>query len=117
MFKENAETDRNLQREKIALYRQQADLQLQQNKIVDMMVHNPNRSKLPQPCVPVFDGNPMEDCSFIRAFDSLIESRTYGSSDRLCYLEQLTAGDVKKIVRPCHYLPYMRKFTMKHAGS
>lgn len=59
----------------------------------------------------------MEYCSFIRAFDRLIESKTYVSSDRLCYLEQLTPGDVKKIVRPCHYLPYMRKFTIKHAGS
>ncbi|XP_068759693.1 uncharacterized protein [Montipora capricornis] len=47
----------------------------------------------------------MEYCSFIRAFDSLIESRTYSSSDRLYYLEQFTPGDVKEIVRSCHHLP------------
>ena len=75
-----------------------------------MMVHNQNRSKLPQPRVPVFDGNPMEYCSFIRAFDSVIESRTYSSSDRLYYLEQITAGDVKEIVRPCHYLPSEERY-------
>ena len=32
--------------------------------------------------------------NFIHAFDSLIESRIYSSSDRLYYLEQFTAGDV-----------------------
>ena len=77
------------------------------------MVHNQNRSKLPQPRVPVFDGNPMEYCSFIRAFDSIIESRTYSSSDRLYYLEQFTAGDVKEIVRPCHYLPSEARWLLK----
>ena len=105
-FKENPVSDRNLQWETISLHRQQqADLQLQQNRIVEMIVHNQIRSKLPQPRVPVFDGNPMEYCSFICTFDSFIESRTYSSPDRLYYLEQFTPGDVKEIVRSCHHLP------------
>ena len=37
---------------------------------------------LPQPELPVFGGDPIEYCSFIRAFESIIESRTQISSSR-----------------------------------
>ncbi|XP_074610160.1 uncharacterized protein LOC141864336 [Acropora palmata] len=70
-----------------------------------MLAHNRYRSKLPEPRVPVFDGNPIEYRRFISAFESLLEARTFSSTDRLYYLEQFTAGDVKELVRSCHYLP------------
>ena len=38
----------SLQKETIALQRQQTDLQRQQNRIVELLAHNQNRSKLPQ---------------------------------------------------------------------
>ena len=41
---------------------------------------------LPQPEVPVFKGQPSEYCSFIHAFENLIESKTDSSSSRLYYL-------------------------------
>ena len=47
----------------------------------------------------------MEYRSFVRAFESLIESRTFNNTDRLYYLEQFTAGDVKELVISCHHLP------------
>ena len=97
--------DQDFQRETIALQRRQTDLQHQQNRIVEMLAQNQNRSKLPQPRVPVFDGNPMEYRTFISAFESLVEARTFSSTDRLYYLEQFTAGDVKELVRSCHHLP------------
>ena len=97
--------DESLQKETIALQRQQTDLQRQQNRIVELLAHNQNTNKLPQPRIPVFDGNPMEYRSFVRAFESLIESRTFNNTDRLYYLEQFTAGDVKELVRSCHHLP------------
>ena len=50
----------NLNKETIALQRQQTALQVQQNRIVELLAVNQNRSKLPQPRVPVFDGDPME---------------------------------------------------------
>ena len=78
--------------------------QRQQNRIVELLAHNQNRSKLPQPRVPVFDGNPMEYRTFVRALESLVESRTFCSTDRLYYLEQFTAGDVRELVRSCHHL-------------
>lgn len=47
----------------------------------------------------------MDYRSFVRAFESLIESRTQSSTERLYYLEQYTAGDVKELIRSCHHLP------------
>ena len=47
----------------------------------------------------------MEYHRFISAFESLVEARTFSSTDRLYYLEQFTAGDVKELVRSCHHLP------------
>ena len=55
--------------------------------------------------MPVFDGDPMNYRTFIRAFESLIESRTVSSVDRMCYLERYTSGYVKELVLSCHHLP------------
>ena len=66
---------------------------------------NQNEVKLPQPRVPTFDGDAVEYCTFIRAFQSLIESHTQTGHERLYYLEQYTAGDVKELTRSCHHLP------------
>ena len=86
------------------LQEQQNALQLRQTRIMEMLAVNQNKSKLPQPRVPTFDGNPVEYRTFARAFESLIESRTSSSTERLYYLEQYTAGDVKELVRSCHHL-------------
>ena len=56
---------------------------------------------LPQPEVPIFKGQPIEYCSFIRAFENLIESKTDSSSSRLYYLVQYAAGDVQELMRSC----------------
>ena len=93
------------QKEALAFQRQQTALQVQQNRIVELLAVNQNKSRLPQPRVPMFDGNPVEYRSFIQAFENLIESRTQSSTERLYYLEQYTSGDVKELVRSCHHLP------------
>ena len=86
------------------LQEQQNALQLQQTRIMEMLAINQNKSKLPQPRVPTFDGNPVEYRTFARAFENLIESRTSSGTEPLYYLEQYTAGDVKELVRSCHHL-------------
>ena len=95
----------DFQQEAMVLHRQQTALQVQQNRIVELLAVNQNKSKLPQPRVPIFDGNPVDYRSFVRAFESLIESRTQSSTERLYYLEQYTAGDVKELIRSCHHSP------------
>jgi len=56
---------------------------------------------LPQPDVPIFKGDPIEYCDFIRAFESLIESKTSSPSTRLYYLLQYTSSQVQDLVRSC----------------
>ena len=56
---------------------------------------------LPKPDVPVFTGDPVEYCDFIRAFENLIERKTSSPSTRLYYLLQYTSGQVQDLVRSC----------------
>ena len=62
------------------------------------------KSKLPPPRVPRFDGNPVEYCTFARAFKNLFDSRTSSCMERLYYLEQYSASYLKEHVRSCHHL-------------
>ena len=55
-----------LQLEAVTLQRQQNTLQAQQNRIVKLLAVNQNKTKLPQPRVAIFDGNPVDYRSFIR---------------------------------------------------
>ena len=89
----------------LELHQHQNILQQQQNNIVEMLVTRQKKSSLPSPRVPNFDGDPLEYGSFIRAFENIIEFKTSSSSERLYYLEQVTSGDVKELVRSCQYLP------------
>ena len=89
----------------LELHQHQNELQLQQNKIVEMLAKQQKKSNLPQQRVPIFDGDPMEYGPFVRAFENIIESKTSTNSERLYYLQQFTSGDVKELVRSCDYLP------------
>ena len=91
--------------EMLELHQQQNALQRQQNKIVEILAIQQKKSSLPQPRVPIFNGDPMEYGAFVRAFESIMESKTSSNSERLYYLEQFTSGDVRELVRSCHYLP------------
>ena len=94
----------------LGLHHHQSALQQQQNKIVEMLATQQKKSNLPQQRVPIFDGGPMDYGAFVRAFENVIESKTLSSSERLYYLEQFTSGDVKELVRSCHYLPPERGY-------
>lgn len=56
---------------------------------------------LPDAKVPVFGGDPVEYCHFIRSFENLIEAKTTSSNMRLYYLVQYTSGDVQELMRGC----------------
>lgn len=55
--------------------------------------------------VSKFDGNPLAFRQFMRQFNSRIVTNTFSDEERLAYLEQLTTGDVQKIVRSYCQLP------------
>ena len=56
---------------------------------------------LPQPEVPVFSGDPIGYCEFVRAVENLVERKTSSSSSRLYNLLQYTSGSVQDLVRSC----------------
>ena len=80
-------------------------IQRQQNHQLERLMIEQQRYtaalSLPQPEVPTFKGEPLKYCSFIRAFENLIETKTDSSNARLYYFVQYTAGDVQELVRSC----------------
>ena len=56
---------------------------------------------LPQPEISVFSGDPVKYSAFVRAFETLIESKTSSPNSRLYYLVQYTSGEVKELMQSC----------------
>ena len=56
---------------------------------------------LPNVEVPVFSGDPVEYCHFLRSFENLIEATTLSPSSRLFYLVQYASGEVQHLMRSC----------------
>ena len=52
----------------------------------------------------MFSGNPLDYCTFIRAFETVIETRESDYARRLYYLEQHTAGRPQELARSCLYM-------------
>lgn len=76
-----------------------------QNLALQQLVQQQQQSvmalTLPQPTVPVFSGDPLHYCDFIRAFEQLIEQKTLIPSARLYYLCQFTSGECNQLVKSC----------------
>jgi hypothetical protein len=67
----------------------------------DQQQENVMALTLPQPDLPVFDGDPTNYCDFIRAFENLIERKTKSWSSRLYYLVQYTSSQVQELMCGC----------------
>lgn len=89
----------------VRLQEQQNDLNIQQNEIMKGFSLQQQKSTLPQQRAPVFEGNPTEYNNFIRAFENIIEAKVANASERLYYLEQFTAGQVRELVKSCYHMP------------
>ena len=63
------------------------DILAQQNRVMKEFVSQQKRISLPRRRVPVFSGNPLDYCTFIRAFETVIETRVSDYAGRLYYLE------------------------------
>lgn len=88
----------------LRLQGQQNDLNLKQNEILKGFSAQQERSSLPKPQITIFAGNPMEYQNFERAFENIIETRIANDTERLYYLEQYTAGEVKELVKSCQHM-------------
>ena len=69
--------------------------------MLDLQREQTSALALPPTEVPCFSGDPIEYCTFIRAFESLIETKTKSPSARLYYLIQFTSGDAQELMRSC----------------
>lgn len=73
--------------------------------------------------IPVFEGDPLQFRSFIRAFEHCVEQKTNNFSDCLYFLEQYTRGQPRDIVRSCQHLPSdlgfqkAKSLLIEHYGS
>ena len=76
----------------------------QQNRVMEEFVKQQQRNTPPRRRVPTFDGNPLEYCTFMRAFETVIEDKEPDYAGRLYYLEQHTAGRAQEMVRSCLYM-------------
>ena len=59
----------------------------------------------------MFDGNPLQYCTFIQAFDTVIEPREPDNAGRLYCLEQHTSGRPQEIVRSCLHMAPKEGYT------
>ncbi|CAH3186563.1 unnamed protein product [Porites evermanni] len=55
----------------------------QQNRVMEEFVNQQQKNTLPRRQVPIFDGNPLSYCTFMRAFETVIESNKSDSGGRL----------------------------------
>ena len=63
------------------------------------------RKGLPRPKIEVFDGDVTRFQAFVRAFKYAVEERTDDDREKLHFLEEMTAGTPREIVRGCALLP------------
>jgi hypothetical protein len=86
-------------------FRRIVEMQDRQSNALQHLIHQQQQGvmalTLPQPSMPIFSGNPIDYCDFIRSFEHLIESKTTSASARLYYLIQHTSGSVQELMRSC----------------
>lgn len=76
----------------------------QQNDITALLVQMQTSQLLPHREIPIYDGDPLQFNSFMKAFEHCVEAKTYCKGDCLYYLEQYTRGQPRDIVRSCLHM-------------
>ena len=75
-----------------------------QNEIMQEIISQQQKAALPKRSIPIFSGDPIEYCSFMRAFEAGIESKETDNISRLYYLELHTSGKAKELERSCQHM-------------
>ena len=84
--------------------RRNDDIVMRQNEIMQEIISQQQKATLPKRSIPIFSGDPIEYCSFMRAFEAGIERKETDNISRLYYLEQHTSGKAKELVRSCQHM-------------
>lgn len=80
------------------------DIMKRQNEITTQLIQQQQNSSLPKRDIQVFDGDPLQFHTFMRAFENGVESKTDSCSDCLYFLEQFTRGRPRDLVRSCQHM-------------
>lgn len=87
----------------------------QQNDITSLLVQMQTSQFLPHREIPIYDGDPLQFKTFMKAFEHCVEAKTNSKGDCLYYLEQFTRGQPRDLVRSClHMLPERGYSVAKH---
>ena len=93
-----------------------------QNEITSALVQQQRLSSLPARDIPLFDGDPLQYISFMRAFEQGVEEKA-SKGDCLYYLEQFTRGQPRELICSClHMTPEYgyakaKQLLCEHFGS
>ncbi|PFX15931.1 hypothetical protein AWC38_SpisGene19831 [Stylophora pistillata] len=103
------------------------EFQERQTKCMEGLVAKQQQSALsltlPKQEVPIFSGDPIQYCAFVKAFECLIESKTSSNSERLYCLVMYTRGEVHELmssyltINPDEGYPEARKILKKRFGE
>ena len=74
------------------------DLVQAQLTAITKLLEVQNRNRLPLPEPGVFSGNPLQYPMWVRAFETLIESRAINPAERLHFLGKYVSGEAKEVV-------------------
>lgn len=74
------------------------DVLKRQTEITEMLVKQQSLCLLPTREIPIYDGDPLQYRTFIKAFEQCVENKTSNMNDRLYYLQQYTRGQPRSLV-------------------
>ena len=82
----------------------------QQNKMTEMLVQQYQQGLLPSLRITRFTGDLLEYSTFIRSFESQIESKVKLSDVCLRYLEQYLEGEPRELIKGCLHLDELNDY-------
>ncbi len=86
-----------------------------QNELTTLLIQQQQLTSLPKREIQIFDGDPLQYPSFIRAFENGIESKSDSYSDCLYYLKQFTRGRPRDLVMSCQHVDPERGYAQAKA--
>ena len=83
----------------------------QQNRLTEFLVEQQQQTLLPTLTISKFTGNPLDFFTFVRTFESQIESKLKSNDVRLRYLERYVEGEPRELIKGCLHLDGQNGYT------
>ena len=83
----------------------------QQNRLTELLAEQQQQTLLPTLTISKFTGNPLDFFTFVRTFESQIESKLKSNDVHLRYLEQYVEGEPKELIKGCLHLDGQNGYT------